>query len=147
VRFFDFTAQDAQDSRRDLSSAPPLCEWENGLRLLAFHSPDHARAGASLPLTLTWQVSHPPDGQIYHFGHYVLAVDNTLAAQYDGPGFDSLLWQPGDIFIAHVSVDLPEELVPGVYELETGVYAYPQIQDMFLHDGRRRCSLGVVGIK
>jgi hypothetical protein len=55
-------------------------------------------------------------------------------------------WQAGDIFVTHVSIELPKDLSPGTYNLETGVYAYPQIQDVPLRDGRKRCSLGSVRV-
>jgi hypothetical protein len=127
-----------------MSAAPASCEWENGVRLLAYQSPDQARVGATLPLTLTWQTDRPSDGQIYHFGHYVVTANDALVAQYDGAGFDSMSWLPEDIFVTHVSIELPKSLAPGTYNLKTGVYAYPQIQDVPLRDGRKRCSLGSV---
>jgi hypothetical protein len=142
VRFFELTTENAQAARRNMTAAPASCEWENGVRLLAYQSPDQARAGATLPLTLTWQTDRSSDGQIYHFGHYVLTANGKLVAQYDGAGFDSLSWQPGDIFVTHVSIELPKDLAPGSYDLKAGVYAYPQIEDVPLSDGRKRCSLG-----
>jgi 4-amino-4-deoxy-L-arabinose transferase-like glycosyltransferase len=146
VRFFELTAENAQAARREMNAASASCEWENGVRLLAYQSPEQAQVGATLPLTLTWQTDRPSDGQIYHFGHYVMSAGNALVAQYDGAGFDSMSWQAGDIFVTHVSIELPKDLSPGTYNLETGVYAYPQIQDVPLRDGRKRCSLGSVRV-
>jgi hypothetical protein len=60
-----------------------------------------------------------------HFGHYLLAEDNTVVSQVDIVGLDSREWRPGDLFQLHISLPIPLDLAPGKYSLVLALYPYP----------------------
>lgn len=141
VQFYKLDAEQAVQTQRLMDEGQAVCEWQNGVRLLAYQSPSEARPGASLPLTLTWQVNHAPDQQLYHFGHYLLTTEGALAAQYDGVGVESSQWKANDLFITRPRIELLPTLSGGPYRLEIGIYAYPQIQRVRLLNEADLCYL------
>jgi hypothetical protein len=68
-----------------------------------------------------WRVTAPPDGPRAIFVH-LLTPDGQLAAQWDGLDVPVEGWREGDTVLQVVSFDLPPDLAPGQYWLQTGAY-------------------------
>jgi len=81
-------------------------------------SPYSDRSAAFLT---AWRVSAPPDGQRAIFVH-LLAPDGQVAAQWDGLDVPVEGWREGNTILQVASFDLPADLPPGQYWLQTGVY-------------------------
>ncbi len=79
--------------------------------------------GSSLWVTLAWQATVAPPLDYTAFVH-LLGPDGALAAQLDRPpaGYPTSDWRPGEIVVDHFRVDLPDDLPPGDYSLQTGFY-------------------------
>jgi len=75
----------------------------------------------SVAFLTAWRVSAPPDGQRAIFVH-LLAPDGQVAAQWDGLDVPVEGWREGDTILQVASFDLPTDLPPGQYWLQTGVY-------------------------
>lgn len=117
-------------------SEPPasLARWVNGLALTEY-ARGELHPGTTLPLTLTWTVEASPPEITYHFGTYLLTMDNQVIAQSDGPGFDSIQWRAGDRFITWFDIPVPPDLSPGEYQIAVALYIWPTLERIELATG------------
>ncbi len=111
-----------------------LARWVNGVALTGYVRGE-IRPGVTLPLTLTWAVEASPPEIAYHFGSYLLAADNRVIAQSDGPGFDSIQWRVGDRFITWFDIPVPQDLPPGEYQIAVALYVWPTLERIELTTG------------
>jgi hypothetical protein len=127
-RFYSLSAE--------AQTEPParLAQWANGVALTGYARGD-LRPGATLPLTLTWSVETSSPEIEYHFGTYLLAADNQVVAQSDGPGFDSIQWRAGDRFITWFDFPVPQDLPPGEYQIAVALYTWPTLERIDLASG------------
>jgi len=112
----------------------PLAQWVNGVALTGY-ARGEVHPGATLPLTLTWTVEASPPEIMYHFGTYLLTMDNQVVAQSDGPGFDSIQWRGGDRFITWFDIPIPQDLPPGEYQIAVALYVWPTLERIALATG------------
>jgi 4-amino-4-deoxy-L-arabinose transferase-like glycosyltransferase len=86
-------------------------------------------SGGQLTVTLYWRCLKPMAAAYTSFVHLVGA--GGLAAQHDmQPGngsYPTNRWEPGEIIIDHVQVDV-SEVSPGAYELRAGMYLLQTMQ-------------------
>jgi hypothetical protein len=101
--------------------------WERGVALHGWRIDGAARAGAALPITLTWHSLERIPHQWSVFIH--LAADATsdelLVVRNSVPRDGTLpmpLWTPGDWITDAHTLDLPPDLPPGSYTLRVGLY-------------------------
>lgn len=84
-----------------------------------------AQPGQPLEVTLYWQAQRPPDSNYVVFVH-LLDANDQLVASHDGPPangrYPTETWLPGDIIPDTHSLQLPEDLPPGSYRLQAGLY-------------------------
>ena len=106
--------------------------WESLWLVGAFRG--EATPGQNLTLVLTWEVVARPPANI-HFGTYLLDAAGSVAAQHDGPGFDSAQWRAGDRFVTFHPLPLPPDLPPGDYHTAVALYTWPDIVRAPLADG------------
>lgn len=82
-------------------------------------------AGATLPVTLTWQALAPPQKDYTGFVQ-LLDAQGRLVAQQDHPLTNNFipatLWKPGLQIADHYQLLLPPELSLGTYHLIVGLY-------------------------
>jgi hypothetical protein len=109
------------------NSKTHLAEWANGVALVEYARGEFS-PGVALPLTLTWSVEAEPPAVAYHFGTYLLTMDNQVVTQSDGPGFDSIQWRPGDAFITWFDIPVPQELPSGDYQIAVALYSWPGLE-------------------
>jgi len=72
-------------------------------------------------LLTAWRVTAPPGGPRAIFVH-LLTPDGQIAAQWDGLDVPVEGWREGDTMLQMASFELPDNLPPGQYWLQTGVY-------------------------
>jgi hypothetical protein len=102
----------------------------DGIRLAGYDViPDAPQPGDGLILRLHWAVDAVPAADWTVFTHLLgpsPAGGSTVVAGYDSPPGSASLptshWQPGWRIIDEYSILLPEDLPPGQYGLEAGLY-------------------------
>jgi hypothetical protein len=102
--------------------------------------------GRPLDLILTWAVEGPRPEATTNFGVYLLGDGDTVVAQQDGPGFDSVQWRPGDRFITWHFLPLPEDLPPGPYRTAVALYSWPDLVRRDLAGGGNTAFLEQIDI-
>jgi hypothetical protein len=133
-QFYDLPNSAQASLAEKAASQPRLAAWTNGVAL-AQYARGQVRPGATLPLTLTWSVEAEPPKAVVHVGTYLLTMDNQVAAQSDGPGFDSIQWRAGDTFITWFDIPVPQDLAPGTYQAAVALYTWPELERINLNDG------------
>jgi len=119
----------AEGPRGDTAGAP---RWNDVSLIGVFRG--EAVLGQNLTFVLTWEIANRPTAD-YHFGLYLLDAAGSVAAQHDGPGFDSAQWRPGDRFVTFHPLPLPPDLPAGDYRAGVALYTWPDIVRAPLLDG------------
>jgi hypothetical protein len=88
-----------------------------GDKLLA----DHVRPGGELSLFTVWRLNRPVAPPAALFVH-LLDPEGHVRGQHDGLSVDLVGLEAGDVLVQLHRVALPQDLVPGEYPLEIGVY-------------------------
>lgn len=90
-------------------------------------SSNSVRPGEALDISLYWQVEAQPPGNYLLFVHLMDSAGTMVAQRDTHPGlgnFPSSLWRPGDRFVDHVRVPIPETAyAPETASLSIGLYA------------------------
>ena len=115
--------------RGDTTGAP---RWNDASLIGVFRG--DPTPGQNLTFVLTWEIAARP-AVAYHFGLYLLDAAGGVAAQHDGPGFDSAQWRPGDRFVTFHPLPLPPDLPAGDYRAGVALYTWPDIVRALLLDG------------
>ena len=115
--------------RGDTTGAP---RWNDASLIGVFRG--DPTPGQNLTFVLTWEIAARP-ATAYHFGLYLLDAAGGVAAQHDGPGFDSAQWRPGDRFVTFHPLPLPPDLPAGDYRAGVALYTWPDIVRALLLDG------------
>jgi hypothetical protein len=88
---------------------------------------DSVRPGEALDISLYWQVETRPPGNYLLFVHLIDSAGTMVAQRDTHPGlgnFPSSLWRPGDRFVEHIRVHVPETAyAPEMATLSIGLYA------------------------
>jgi hypothetical protein len=133
-QFYDLPADIRADMVEEVASGDSLATWANGVTLVRYERGE-VRPGAALPLALGWSVEAQPPEVVYHFGTYLLTMDDQVVAQSDGPGFDSIQWREGDTFITWFEIAVPADLSPGDYQIAVALYTWPGLERIDLASG------------
>jgi 4-amino-4-deoxy-L-arabinose transferase-like glycosyltransferase len=106
----------------------PIVEGNLGdvVRLLGYDiGSTRVQAGATLPLTLTWECLDTMDDDYTVFVHLV-GADGEPLAQVDsqplGGSYPTSFWDAGERLRDPYLLELPADLAPGEYELRVGMY-------------------------
>ena len=110
-------------SEDEISLLPLPVNLSGQLQFLGYEPHPHTLPPShSLFRVLTaWRVTAPPDGRRAIFVH-LLAPDGQVVAQWDGLDVPVEGWREGDILLQAASFELPADLPPDQYWLQTGVY-------------------------
>jgi len=145
-RFHDLPEGARAQVVEGLFSQEPLAAWANGVALVRYErGPVHP--GTVLRLTLVWSVETQPPEVVYHFGTYLLTLNNQLIAQSDGPGFDSIQWREGDMFVTWFDISVPPDLPPGDYQIAVALYTWPGLERIDLTTGGNTAFLEQVRVE
>ncbi len=94
--------------------------------------------GQKLPITLYWQAEDKTEQPVTAFAHLLDNNGNIVAQSDRWPGgLPSNVWASGQVIVDDHSLDIPEELPPGTYQLAVGLY--------FAHNGQRLPAADVGG--
>lgn len=94
---------------------------------------DAAESGDTVPVRLRWQVTAPPGPALLHVFVHLGEPNQQPLAQTDGPvmagpfgpsEYPPNLWAAGEVFDQTIYLALPEDLSPGEYPVQVGVYDY-----------------------
>lgn len=107
---------------------PVNAQFDSLVTLLGFDvSSDSVRPGEALDVSLYWQVEAQPPGNYLLFVHLMDSAGTMVAQRDTHPGlgnFPTSLWQPGDRFVEHIRVQVPETAyAPEKATLSIGLYA------------------------
>jgi hypothetical protein len=138
--FYYLSAAERSQLAADFSDSSPLAMWENVA--LTRLEQGTLQAGQQLPVRLDWSVQSLPPRENYHIGFYLLTMENEVVAQFDGPGYDSRQWQPGDHFITWFDVAIPADLPPAEYQFAAALYTWPNLERLNLQTGDNTAFLG-----
>jgi hypothetical protein len=108
-------------------SAAGLSEPTPGrLPLADYGSP---RAGDTLHLVFTWQITRPFERDMKLFLHVkdpsgglIAQTDPLAGAGRDATGYFTSRWEPGELILDDVSLNIPPNAPPGPYRLAFGLY-------------------------
>ena len=145
-RFYDLPTEARVGLMGKVSPGEPLAAWVNGVALVGYERGEVC-PGAALPLTLAWSVEEQPPEVVYHFGTYLLMMDNQVVAQSDGPGFDSIQWRAGDAFVTWFEIAVPEDLAAGEYQVAVALYTWPALERIGLTSGGNTAFLEQVAVE
>jgi len=81
----------------------------------------HYAAPNKLALQLAWRVVSEVQGPRNLFVH-LLGPDGQIESQWDGLGVAAEGWREGDTFIQRALLTVPQDISPGEYGLEVGMY-------------------------
>lgn len=92
-------------------------------RLLSHEEGARVLPGATLPLTLTWQVVVSPTGStdLAWFSH-LIDRDGRRWGIGDDNRYLSYQWRPGDVVVGRYDLRIQPETPPGEYRLAVGLY-------------------------
>ncbi len=139
-RFYKLSSDGWTDEVGGSAAESYRATWANGLTLTEYRRGE-LRRGSTIPLTLTWTIESPTPEILYHFGSYLLTLDNQVVAQADGPGFDSIQWREGDSFVTWFDIPVPENLGSGRYWIAVGLYTWPDVERIALNGGENTAFL------
>jgi 4-amino-4-deoxy-L-arabinose transferase-like glycosyltransferase len=92
-------------------------------RLLDHRAGARVLPGATLPLTLTWQVTTTPpaSADLAWFSH-LIDRDGRRWGIGDANGYPSYEWRPGDLVVGRYDLAVQRETPPGEYRIAVGLY-------------------------
>jgi hypothetical protein len=107
---------------------PVIIQFDNLVTLLGYDvNKTSFQPGESLDVSLYWQVDAQPPGNYLLFLHLMDSAGTMVAQRDTHPGlgnFPSSLWQPGDRFVDHIRLYVPETAyAPETGTLSIGLYA------------------------
>jgi len=82
---------------------------------------------------LLWRITAQANGE-YHFFNHILDASGKQWGQKDGVSLAPRDWRPGGPILSTFSISLAADAPPGSYWLRTGMYRYPEIQNVSVLD-------------
>lgn len=132
--FTSYCLSDDADVRRDLARLEDTAAMPDGTPValpasfggrLAFLGYERLQpssaSGAPLMLLTYWRVEEPPLTPLKVFVHLV-GESEAPVAQHDGLGSSPHGWAGGDLIVQKHTIPLPDDLPPGQYRLQVGIY-------------------------
>lgn len=113
---------------RDRILDPPV-RLDNGVEFLGYAVSGELLPGRNAQLTLRWRITAASD-QDYHFFNHLVDGQGQRWGQKDGPSLPPWAWHPGGAVLSTFDLSLAPDLPPGRYWLRTGMYRYPEIENV-----------------
>lgn len=114
-------------------------------------SDERLEVGQSLVVTLTWRAAGSIDRSYTSFAHLLDEEDedDPLRAQDDGVpcqgAWSTQLWRTGEFVVEERTIDIPEDLAPGVYLVGVGLYDSETLDRLVPGDAETRWDEVIVG--
>jgi hypothetical protein len=116
-----------QAEREGKRAAPPL-SLSGPLKFLGYRlQTETASPGETLELWTYWSVTTVPDHLLSLMGH-LLDREGRPVAVADGLGVPVESWAPDDVIVQRHLLEIPPDLLPGFYWLQSGAYAITDLQ-------------------
>lgn len=116
-----FPPRDPDNIRTELNY--PV-EFGEVATLIGYYMPTQSPAGEWLPIQMYFRVEADVlEPQAWALFVHLLDANGTLVAGRDFLGVPPFTWREGDVFIHFHDVPLPQEIPPGDYHVEIGLYA------------------------
>lgn len=115
---------------QDEPPTPPTAQavtFDDGVRLLGYGlRAENVRAGDRVELSLFWETYVQPQGDYTVFVHLLEQPGEQPITTADGPPvsgyYPTRLWREGDVVEDLHTLDIPEDLAPGAYQIGVGLY-------------------------
>jgi hypothetical protein len=121
-------------ARNQLATLP--VDFGHVLQLTAYQVVGHAVPGAVITVTTYWRVTAPPEPRLALFTHVITGTN--IVAQADHLAITSVSLQPGDVFLQIHSLQLPDSVERGGYDVEVGLYSQDTGARLPVYDGEAR---------
>ncbi len=98
--------------------------FEQGITLLGIDGVE-GTPGDTIPLTLYWQATSTPDSEYTIFVHLLNQAGERIAGADAPPAanfYPTSMWRSGDLIDDMHLLALPDDLAPGVYKINVGLY-------------------------
>ena len=109
----------------DPNAGVPVTPENGWIQLDSTAVTSQVSAGGELLLTLFWRSLQPVDDD-YHVFVHLLNQSNEKIAQRDGQPVQWMrptsTWQAGEQIVDHYGMRLPDDLPPGRYRVDVGLY-------------------------
>jgi len=118
-------------ARNQLATLP--VDFGHALQLTAYQVEGHAAPGAAITVTTYWRVTASPEPRLALFTHVITGTN--IMAQADHLAITSSSLRPGDVFLQVHSLQLPDSVERGWYEVEVGLYSQDTGARLPVYDG------------
>ncbi len=89
---------------------------------VAARTAQRAVQGQALPVTALWRITASPGEQDYVFFAHLLDYQHKMWAQYNENGYPVAQWQPGDVLATRLNMPVADNVPPGRYRVEIGIF-------------------------
>jgi hypothetical protein len=115
-----------------LSYEPLEANFDDQIELVGFDiDGSHFHPGDNIHLALKWRALSEPKEDYHAFAH-LLAEGSLIVAGHDkvplNEYFRPMSWPVGEALRDEYAIPIPQEVPPGSYRLEVGLYSYPAIE-------------------
>ena len=108
-------------------------DFGHALYLTAYDVQGRAAPGTVITVTTYWQVTAPPAPRLTLFTH--ILTGTSIMAQADHLAITSHSLQPGDVFMQIHTLDVPDGIERGWYDLSIGIYSRDTQTRLPVYDG------------
>ena len=117
-----------EQAEADGTSLSPPLSLSGTLAFLGYRfETDTATPGKTLTLWTYWSVSSVSDSPLSLLAH-LLDREGQPVAVGDGLGVPVESWQAGDVIVQRHILEIPPDVAPGTYWVQTGAYALADLQ-------------------
>jgi hypothetical protein len=115
-----------------IHSLNPPVRLSNGVELFGYGFRGELQPGGELHLALLWRITTVENVEKgkYHFFNHLVDAGGERWGQKDGPSVPPWNWRPSGPFLSAFAISLAPDLPPGHYWLRTGMYRYPEIENI-----------------
>lgn len=118
---------------------PDPLDTNIGWQLIGLEAPRTARAGDRLTIRHVWRVNSLPDEPhgAWYFAPFAKLIDGRGAARASQDGAPSIIgyaWQPGNLIISDLVLNVPADLPAGDYALELSLFDPNQAKNAVYFD-------------
>ncbi len=112
-----------------LQEIRPPARLNNGAELIGYGWSGELRAGQTFQLAVLWRITAGEKAE-YHFFNHLMDAQGERRGQKDGLSVPLRDWRPSGPFLSVFTISLASELPSGPYWIRTGMYRYPEIQNV-----------------
>jgi len=102
---------------------------DNGAEIIAYGVRGDLRGGEKVQWWLAWRVWKTPAApQVsYHLFNHLLDAEGHRCAQADSATVPTRDWQPDDVVVQVLTLEIPADAGDGPFQMRTGMYSYPTL--------------------